>query len=173
MYMALLVKPLAGVELTSQDKFGICFMLQMFVTGFITVILKPMKGPDVALGHDDLLHCICATLYVVDHFFIYELLLNVPLDGGWLWNDPALRWSRVPYGPLMMFFSGVCGLCQFLRVEKDRYSKLLHTKAIVPILGKRAPSHPSFAYVIKCGFAATENLLLLTFLFGMSDGLEH
>ena len=172
LYMAAL-KPLSGAELTAQDWFGIFFMAQMFATGFVTVILAPLKGPDVALGKEDLLHCFGAVVYVLDHFLVYELLLNVPLDGGWLWNDPSYRWTRVPWGPMFAFFSGLCGLFQFLRSWDDKYSKQIHSKVLVSLFGKRSMSYASFNYCTLLGFMVTENLLFVVFLLGMTDGLEH
>ena len=50
--------------MSSNDWARVAFMLQMYATGFVTLVLTPMQGPDVAMGSADALHCHCAMIYV-------------------------------------------------------------------------------------------------------------
>jgi hypothetical protein len=54
--------------MTSVDWVRAAFAVQMYATGFLTVVMTPMRGPDVAMGNDDALHCYGAIVYVADHF---------------------------------------------------------------------------------------------------------
>ena len=51
-------------SMSSAEAWRAAFFLQMYATGFVAVVLTPMRGPDVALGSQDKLHCYAAMLYV-------------------------------------------------------------------------------------------------------------
>ena len=138
------------------DGFRFAFMLQMFATGFVTVVLTPMKGPDVALGRRDALHCYAAMIYVADHFLANQFILDVPFSS--------------PYGAGFVATSISCGLCQFLRAEEDKTARQVYTW--LGIAKRSGVSLGSFIYVLELGFMLFENLLFLVFLFGMTSGLR-
>ena len=141
--------------LTIGDWTKLAFMLQMFATGFVTVVLTPMKGPDVALGRRDALHCYAAMIYVADHFFANQFVLDVPLSS--------------PYGYGFVAASALCGICQYLRAEDDKMARRLYAK-----LGmmRGGVSLSSFTYFLEVGFMLFENLLFFVFLVGMTSGLH-
>ena len=72
-----------AASMSASDWARAAFMLQMYATGFVTVVLTPMRGPDVALGSTDALHCYAATAYVVDHFIANQWVLGVPVSSGY------------------------------------------------------------------------------------------
>lgn len=126
------------------------FVLQMYATGFVTVVLTPMKGPDVALGSSDALHCYAAMLYVFDHVVINEFVLGVSLRGS------AFAWGFAASSLL-------CGVFQFLRADGDKHAKLLHRRCVGRFMRLEV-----FVYVLELGFMITENLLFFVFLLGMT-----
>ena len=131
------------------------FMLQMFVTGFICVVLTPMKGPDVANGPLDSLHCLTATIYVVDHAIALEYVLGVGL------------FTSV-YGVAFAVTATLCGAFQNLRSNDDHYARLLYVK----FFGSRLLSFQTYIYILEVGFMVTENALFFIFLFGMTSGIS-
>ena len=128
------------------------FMLQMYATGFITVVLTPMMGPDVALGAADYIHCYSAMIYVFDHWIANEFILGVPLLS--------------PYGICFAVTASVCGVFQFLRADNDLFARKLHTRT-----GMSSKSFATFKSILEIGFMLTENLLFFIFLFGMTSGV--
>jgi len=131
------------------------FTLQMYATGFVTVVLTPMKGPDVALGSTDALHCYAAMLYVADHVLANELILGVPLTSA--------------YGAGFAVSSSLCGACQFLRAKDDLYAKRLYVRALAR---SQLLSYETFVYILESGFMLFENALFFIFLFGMTSGIQ-
>lgn len=142
----------AFVMSATSGPFELLFMLQMYVTGFVVVVLTPMKGPDVALGKRDALHCYAAMIYVADHFLVNQLVLGVPLSS--------------PYGWGFVVTSGLCGLCQFLRADGDKAARVVHAR----VVGSKRMSLDRFCYVLELGFMFFENALFFVFLFGMTSG---
>lgn len=128
------------------------FMLQMYSTGFVTVVLTPMMGADVAMGAADALHCYSAMIYVFDHFVANEFVLGVSL--------------RSPYGWGFALSSAVCGVFQALRADDDALAKRLHSKS-----GLAASVWPPLKRVLEYGFMLTENALFFIFLIGMTSGI--
>merc|ERR1712100_842644 len=88
----------------------------MFLTGFVTVVLTPMQGPDVALGSSDALHCYAAMVYVFNHVIANEFVLGVHMTSPW--------------GMCFLISTLLCGVCQFLRAEDDRFARLLYVRFI-------------------------------------------
>ena len=138
------------------DWFKFLFMLQMFATGFVTVVLTPMKGPDVSLGRRDALHCYAAMIYVADHFLANQFVLDVPLSS--------------PYGSGFVVASMLCGICQFLRAEDDKAARKLY--GLLGLGNRLGVSLGGFTYILELGFMFFENVLFLIFLFGMTNGLR-
>ena len=132
------------------------FTLQMYATGFVTVVLTPMMGSDVAMGSADALHCYSAMLYVLDHWFANELLLSVPLTSA--------------YGAGFAVTASLCGVFQFLRADDDLMAKRVHARGWA---GGHSVSFDRFKRTLEVGFMLTENLLFFIFLFGMSSALPH
>ena len=128
------------------------FMLQMYGTGFVTVVLTPMVGRDVAMGSADALHCYSAMVYVFDHFVANEFILGVPLLGA--------------FGGGFAVTSMACGIFQFLRANDDAASRRLYSHCTFGV-----PTFEWFAYILEVGFMLTENLLFFVFLFGMASGI--
>ena len=141
-------------SMTSFEFVRALFMLQMYVTGFVTVVLTPMRGPDVALGRTDALHCYAAMIYVVDHAVAYEFFLGVGL-------------FTTNYGLGFVTTSMLCGLCQFLRANDDHAAKIVHTRLIGNWMSLKTLIH-----VLELGFMLFENALFFVFLFGMTSGVE-
>ena len=135
----------------------LAFMLQMFVTGFVTVVLTPMKGPDVALGRRDALHCYSAMIYVADHFLANQLVLDVPMHSF--------------YGCCFVVTSLLCGICQYLRAEDDKAARILYAR-LVMIFKRGNVSLGGFTFLLEVGFMLFENLLFFVFLVGMTSGLR-
>ena len=133
------------------------FMLQMYAVGFVTVVLTPMMGPDVAMGNADALHCYSAMVYVFDHFVANELFLGISL--------------RHPLGCAFALTSGLCGVFQALRADGDKLARQLHAAR-----GRGLPfglgRFDAFQLLLEYGFMLTENALFLIFLVGMSSGLS-
>ena len=127
--------------------------MQMYVTGFITVVVTPMMGPDVALGAADALHCYSAMIYVFDHVLANQYLLGVGLLS--------------PNGLGFAVSSSLCGVCQFLRAEDNRAARVLYVRA----LGSKRMSFTSFIWLLELVFMLTENALFFIFLFGMTSGM--
>jgi hypothetical protein len=140
---------------TIGDRAKIAFMLQMYATGFVTVVLTPMKGPDVALGRRDALHCYAATIYVADHFLANQFVLDVPLSS--------------PYGCGFIVASVLCGVCQYLRADDDQMARRLYARLDMK---RGGVSLGSFTYFLEVGFMLFENLLFFIFLVGMTSGLR-
>lgn len=92
-------------HMSSVDWWKAVFMLQMYATGFITVVLTPMKGPDVAMGKADTLHCNAATIYVFDHFIANQFVLGVGFTSA--------------FGFGFIATSVLCGVFQALRADGD------------------------------------------------------
>lgn len=129
------------------------FMGQMWLTGFVTIVMAPMKGPDVALGAKDALHCYGAMLYVFDHIIAYIYALGI---------EP---WS--PWCVSFAVTSGLCGVMQALRADGDRAAKLLFAR----LTGAGSRRLPSFLWAIEVAFMILENALFFVFLFGMCSGV--
>jgi len=139
---------------TIADGLKAAFMLQMYVAGFVTVVLTPMQGPDVALGSTDALHCYAAILYVADHVVANEFVLGVKLTS--------------PFGIGFVIISLLCGIFQLLRAENDKYGRLFYMK----VIGSRWLSFAVFKWALEVGFMLTENALFLVFLFGMTSEIR-
>lgn len=137
----------------SGDLWRLGFIVQMYTTGFVTVVLTPMMGPDVAMGSADALHCYSASLYVFDHWIANEFNLNVPLTSA--------------YGAGFAVTASLCGVFQALRADDDRLARRVHARAG----GFRGGSFDGFKRLLEVGFMLTENALFFIFLFGMSSGL--
>ena len=132
-------------------------MCQMFATGFVTVVLTPMKGPDVSLGRRDALHCYSAMIYVADHFLANELVLDVPLSS--------------PYGCSFVVASVLCGICQYLRADEDKAARRFYAR-FGAAMKRGGVSLAQFTYCLEVGFMLFENLLFFIFLVGMTSGLR-
>ena len=140
--------------LSASDWMRALFLLQMYATGFVTVVLTPLKGPDVALGSADALHCYSAIIYVADHYLANQFVLGVHLLS--------------PFGLGFILTSMCCGLFQFLRADNDLFARKLHARAV----GKERMSLNTFTYILEWGFMIFENALFIIFLFGMTSGLH-
>ena len=141
--------------MTSTDLYRAAFMIQMFVTGFVCVVLTPMQGKDVAMGSRDQLHCYAAMLYVVaDHWVANEFVLGVP--------------TFSPFGLGFIVSTLLCGSCQSLRADDDRLSRQLYVRSGAQ---RCFTSFASFAWWIELGFMLNEMALFLIFLFGMTSGV--
>jgi len=141
------------VSMTSHDWLTCAFMLQMYGAGFVTTVLTPMRGNDVALGHDDTLHCYAAMLYVFDHFVANIIVLGVQ--------------PTSPYGLAFCISASLCGLCQFLRADGERYARKLYLT-----LGLRRVGLNRFLWALELGFMVLENALFLIFLAGMTSEIQ-
>lgn len=128
------------------------FMMQMYAAGFTTVVLTPMKGPDVAMGASDALHCYAAMLYVFDHFIANQFVLGV----------------SAAYSVAFVAASLLCGVFQALRADGERLGRALHGHLGG---GQRVRLKP-FLYALDLGFMVTENALFFIFLFGMTSGVS-
>ena len=104
-----------AASMSASDWARAAFMLQMYATGFVTCVLTPMRGPDVALGSTDALHCYAATAYVVDHFIANQWVLGVPVSSG--------------YGGGFVVATLCCGVCQYSRAKDDLIARKLHARA--------------------------------------------
>ena len=154
-FMMLATVDRALASMAFGDWLKAAFVLQMFAAGFITVVLTPMRGPDVALGSTDALHCYAAMLYVADHVLANELLLGVPLTTA--------------YGASFASATFLCGVCQYLRAEDDYAAKRVYVRCFErpkPLL-----SFSAFVWLLELGFMVFENALFFIFLFGMCSGL--
>ena len=131
-----------------------------YATGFICVVLTPMRGRDVALGAADALHCYMAMVYVFDHVIANELVLGVPLSSPW--------------GLGFAVSSFLCGVCQFLRAWDDRYARKIYAHATDGSRKHRRKlmSFGTFVHALECGFMLFENALFFIFLFGMTSGVR-
>lgn len=136
----------------AHDWWRAAFMLQMFGTGFVAVVVTPMKGADVALGAADKLHCYAAMLYVFDHVIADVFVLGV----------------SNAYLVAFVAASAFCGVCQLLRTDGDRRARQLYVRAF----GARRLSLATFLYVLELAFMASENALFLIFLVGMNSGVR-
>ena len=132
------------------------FMLQMYATGFVVVVLTPMKGPDVALGRTDALHCYAAMAYVANHALALQFVLGV----GVFTSAYGLGFSATTV---------LCGTCQFLRADNDRCARQLYVRCMGSSKDGR---FETFTHVLELGFMLNENLLFLIFLVGMTSGLQ-
>ena len=141
---------LAAMYLLDWGRAG--FMLCMYLTGFVAVVLTPMMGPDVALGMKDLLHSYAAITYVFFHVLANQFVLGVPITSA--------------YGMGFFLMSNVCGVCQLLRADGDRLARSLHAR-----YKRTLPSFATCKYVLELGFMLSENLLFLIFLLGMNSGV--
>mmetsp|Transcript_31339 Transcript_31339/g.81868 ORF Transcript_31339/g.81868 Transcript_31339/m.81868 type:complete len:237 (-) Transcript_31339:266-976(-) len=143
-------------SMTLGDALKAILGVQMFATGFVTVVLTPMRGRDVALGTADALHCYTAMVYVFDHVLANEFLLGVSS----LFN---------PYGLGFLMTSGLCGVCQFLRAWDDKYAKRLFVRTLAR---SQVLSFDTFVWCLEAGFMLFENALFIIFLFGMTSGIS-
>ena len=140
-------------SMTATDWGRALFMLQMYATGFVTVVLTPMRGPDVALGSTDALHCYAAMAYVADHFLANQYVLGVPITSY--------------FGGGFVVASLCCGAFQFSRANDDLVARKLYLHAG---LGRHLRL-ATFTHVLECGFMLSENILFLIFLFGLTSGV--
>jgi len=132
------------------------FGVTMFATGFVTCILTPIRE-DVAMGQRDTIHCIGASIYIVYHILAYEWVLGVDCFTG----------SNL-YGLGLMLNLGMCGTCQYLRMNDNRVARALYES-----LAWKSPAqvrYSSFLYGIELLFAFSENALFFIFLLGMTSG---
>ena len=133
--------------MSDTDIYRAVFMVQMFVTGFVCVVLTPMQGPDVALGSRDRLHCYAAMAYVADHWIANQFVLGVS--------------TFSPYGLGFIATTLLCGTCQFVRADNDRLSRKFY--ASVGGSKRMRMSFASFAWFIELGFTTNEVGLFLVF----------
>jgi len=141
--------------MTSVDWVRAAFAVQMYATGFLTVVMTPMRGPDVAMGNDDALHCYGAIVYVADHFLVNELIFNHS------WATP-LGWG-------FMLSASICGVFQALRTENDALGRKLYARYLG---SNKRLSLKGFIRINEYGFAIFENLLFVVFLGGLTSGLR-
>ena len=142
--------------MSTTDWWRAAFMVQMFATGFVTVVLTPMVGPDVALGQSDALHCYSAIVYVADHFLANQFVLGVPLASN-------------AFGVGFVATAVPCGVCQYLRADGDLAARKLHARATGSV---KAPSLAAFLYLLEIVFMVFEFALFGVFLVGMTSGLQ-
>jgi hypothetical protein len=140
--------------MSTTDWYRGAFMLQMYATGFVCIVLTPMKGRDVAMGREDALHCYAAMLYVADHAIANQFILGVPLTSF--------------YGAGLAVTSVMCGICQGLRADDDHLSRRLYARMGIK---KRMPLS-TFVWLLEIGFMFWENAIFFVFLIGMSSGVH-
>jgi hypothetical protein len=133
------------------------FMLQMYGSGFVAVVLTPMQGPDVAMGSADELHAYAAMIYVANHVVANQYVLGVGVTSV--------------YGFGYIATAAACGLCQFLRKDKDRFSRLLYLR-MGRVVGALQLRFTAFTWLIELCFMITEHGLFLIFLVGMTSALR-
>eukprot|EP00930_Biecheleria_cincta_P040586 TRINITY_DN27802_c0_g1_i1.p1 TRINITY_DN27802_c0_g1~~TRINITY_DN27802_c0_g1_i1.p1 ORF type:complete len:267 (-),score=24.23 TRINITY_DN27802_c0_g1_i1:160-921(-) len=131
--------------------------ISMFMFGFITCVLTPIKE-DVAMGGQDKVHGIAASIYIMYHWLVNEWVLGVDCFRGE--NVYCLTFSVKTI---------ICCLCQFLRADDNRKARMLYERLNMMFQG-RIPKFQQFVMVIEYAFQFTENCLFLAFLLGMTSG---
>ena len=155
MLFALAVKEDAAFSLTTAEWWRFFLLLQMYAFGFITVVLTPIKGPDVPLGALDKYHSFAAMIYVAYHAVVLQCVLGVYV-------------LTTAYGLGFTLTSILCGVCQYLRTDDDRPARLLYTRFI----GTKRVKFSTVTNMLEVGFMVMENALFFIFLFGMCSGLR-
>lgn len=132
------------------------WVMTMFIAGFVTVILTPIRE-DVAMGHDDTIHCVGASIYIADHFLANKWVFGV---------DCFSANNMLGLGFTLNFF--LCSVCQGLRMNDNRAARSLYDCllrfSLMPI------KYHSFILCIEVLFQFSENTLLLCFLLGFTSG---
>ncbi|CAK0851384.1 unnamed protein product [Prorocentrum cordatum] len=130
--------------------------ITMFLAGFVTVLMTPLRE-DVAMGHDDKIHCIGASIYRTDHFLANKWVFGVDcFSGNNIWG----------LGFTLNFF--MCSVCQGLRMNGNRAARSLYDGLL-----RRSPvpiKYHSYIFCIEALFQFSENALLLCFLLGFTSG---